>query len=186
MPAKPLSESQKQDASRLRLLYMARKSSLGLSQESIAAAMGFANQSAVSQYFNGRIPLNHTAAIGFARLLHCSVSDFSPTIANELEATKRELNEFVFREDSPTYSLVTAEASLEDEIFWQFEDKEPEHASGRPTAAKPPPLWPFRRIKIERWESLSQDARGYIEAKLETLIEQAEAEAKHSGNRSVA
>lgn len=148
--------------------------------------MGFANQSAVSQYFNGRIPLNHTAAIGFAKLLHCSVSDFSPTIANELEATKRELNEVVRREDSHTFSFMISGDSLDDDIFGQFEDKEPEHASGRPTAAKPPPLWPFRRIKIERWESLSQDARGYIEAKLETLIEQAEAEAKHLGNRSAA
>lgn len=49
-----------------------------------------------------------------------------------------------------------------------------------------PDAWPFQRIKAGRWAALSEGARGYIEAKLETLIEQAEAEAKHSGNRSAA
>jgi transcriptional regulator with XRE-family HTH domain len=91
MPAKELTVTQKQDAARLKLKFDAwklRRKDEGLpaSQEDAAADLGF-GQSALSQYLRGDIPLNPNAAEKFARLLGCSVADFSPDIAAELLKT---------------------------------------------------------------------------------------------------
>jgi len=41
------------------------------------------NQSALSQYLNGKIPLNIEAATKFATLINCPVEDFSATLAQQ-------------------------------------------------------------------------------------------------------
>ncbi|OAT46981.1 helix-turn-helix domain-containing protein [Providencia heimbachae] len=81
MPAKPLTDEQKFDAARLKALFQAQK---GLTQAVLADDLGFANQSAVSQYLNGRIPLNVEVAIKFADRFGCLVSDFSPSLQSEI------------------------------------------------------------------------------------------------------
>lgn len=86
MPAQPLSENQKQDASRLRDIYMDRKRDLGLNQYVLAERCGWNSQGTVSQYLNGKIPLNLEAALCFARELRCSVGDFSPQLGQKLHA----------------------------------------------------------------------------------------------------
>ena len=47
-------------------------------------AYGLGNQANVGHYLNGRSPLNPKAAVAFAAELGCSVSDFSPRVAEEL------------------------------------------------------------------------------------------------------
>lgn len=89
MPAQPLTPAQRDDAMRLKQIYERWKSArrpLGLaaSQEHVAAELGFKSQSSVSQYMNGVIPLNVTAAAAFAEFFKCDVGDFSRDLADEI------------------------------------------------------------------------------------------------------
>jgi transcriptional regulator with XRE-family HTH domain len=49
-----------------------------LTQLDVSKAFGFANQSAVSQYLNARIPLNLETAAKFSKILNVSLTDISP------------------------------------------------------------------------------------------------------------
>lgn len=82
MPAKPLTPEQKADAERLMAIF---KRQQGLTQAVLADELGFSNQSAVSQYLKGKIPLNVDAAIKFATKFGCAVSEFSPLIQAEID-----------------------------------------------------------------------------------------------------
>lgn len=84
MPAQPLSREQRLDADRLKAIYASKKRSLSLTQESLAAACGWESQGTVSQYLNGKIPLNKDAAVKFARHLKVKVEEFSPQLARDL------------------------------------------------------------------------------------------------------
>ena len=89
MPALPLTTEQLADAARLKTLFAAwqkgrREAGLPSSQEALSELLGF-NQSAMSQYLNGRIPLNVDAATKFANLIECQVSDFSASLAAQIE-----------------------------------------------------------------------------------------------------
>jgi len=89
MPALPLTQEQLGDAARLKHLFAAwqkaqRESGLPSSQEAISDLLGF-TQSALSQYLNGRIPLNVEAASKFASLLQTQINTFSPTLAEQLD-----------------------------------------------------------------------------------------------------
>lgn len=100
MPAKPLTPEQKADAARLMGLFenqKAHESKQGkrLTQASLADDLGYATQSAVSQYLKGKVPLNVEAAMKFAARFECRVSEFSPSIQEEIDriadfATKAE------------------------------------------------------------------------------------------------
>jgi transcriptional regulator with XRE-family HTH domain len=87
MPALPLTKEQLDDAARLKehfLKWQKRQKEAGLlsSQEAASEQLGF-NQSSMSQYLNGKIPLNVDAATKFAELMGCRVSDLSPAIAEQ-------------------------------------------------------------------------------------------------------
>lgn len=85
MPAKPLSETQKQDAERLKKIFLARKAEdPTLTQESLAHACGWANQSSSAAYINGKIPLNFDALIKLSEVLKVSVDQISPSLAYRL------------------------------------------------------------------------------------------------------
>lgn len=84
MPAQPLTPEQKADADRLKDIYEAKKEALGLTQDTLAAHCGWSSQGSVSQYLNGKIPLNLPAAIKLASALHCHVQDFSHQLAKAL------------------------------------------------------------------------------------------------------
>jgi len=89
MPAQPLTPAQKADADRLAVLFRAwqqrqKDSRLPFSQEAAAATLGF-GQSALSQYLQGRIPLNVQALVKFARMLGCAPGDISATLAGDIE-----------------------------------------------------------------------------------------------------
>ncbi|MGK5080488.1 LexA family transcriptional regulator [Janthinobacterium sp. HLX7-2] len=87
MPALPLSSEQLADAARLKALFQEwqrsrKESNLPHSQEAAASALGF-GQSALTQYLNGRIPLNVAAGVKLGNLLGVSLSDFSPALAED-------------------------------------------------------------------------------------------------------
>lgn len=54
-----------------------------MSQEVAAERLGF-NQSALSQYLNGKIPLNVDAAAKFSALLGCTIAEFSSRLHDQL------------------------------------------------------------------------------------------------------
>lgn len=91
MPAKPLSANQKREAEQLKVRFnnwcAAHPADDGRkpSQEDMAVKFTF-GQSALSQYLNGKIPLNKEAAVQFATVLGCQVIDFSPSMAVEIAA----------------------------------------------------------------------------------------------------
>lgn len=82
----PPTEEQIQDSIRLRKLFAERA---GMSQLEFGQAYGVGNQGMVWQYLNADKPkgsvLNIFAAIKFADGLHCLVSDFSPSIQEEID-----------------------------------------------------------------------------------------------------
>lgn len=88
MPAKPLTPEQKADAAELMKLFKekaAEEKAGRLTQATLADDLGYTTQSAVSQYLNGKVPLNIDASIKFATRFGCRVSDFSPSIQKEID-----------------------------------------------------------------------------------------------------
>lgn len=81
---KTLTPEQLEDAKRLKALYESKKKSLGITQQNIADALDI-TQGAVGHYLNGRNALNLSAALTFSRLLQVPVSDFSPSLAKEVD-----------------------------------------------------------------------------------------------------
>lgn len=79
---KELTPEQMADATRLKALYESKKKSLGITQQLIADALGI-TQGGVGHYLNGRNSLNVSVASVFAKMLQCSIADFSPTLARE-------------------------------------------------------------------------------------------------------
>ncbi|WP_312385040.1 LexA family protein [Atlantibacter subterraneus] len=80
---KPLSAEQVEDALRLKSIYESKKNELGLSQESVADALGV-SQSAIASILNGVNALNAGNAAALAKILRVGVEDFSPSIAAEI------------------------------------------------------------------------------------------------------
>lgn len=53
-------------------------------QAEFGELFGIGNQSAVSQFLNGKTPLSLEAAAGFAKGLGCQIADFSPRLASKV------------------------------------------------------------------------------------------------------
>lgn len=93
MPAKPLTEEQKQDAERLKAAFSSfqtRRRSEGKphTQLALEEELGL-KQSAMSQYLNGDIPLNAVALAKFCRLMDEKPERISPSIyRGELERSR--------------------------------------------------------------------------------------------------
>jgi transcriptional regulator with XRE-family HTH domain len=101
MPAKPLSAEQLEDAARLRALFSKwqdrqRKSLQPGSQEAAAQLLGF-NQSALSQYLSGRIPLNTPVLAKLCALLETTPDSISPSLAEQ----QRHLGALLSMEPAP-------------------------------------------------------------------------------------
>lgn len=82
MKKRPLSQTQIEDAQRLKALYDLKKKDLGISQEVVADRLGV-SQSAVAQIFTGTNALNLKRASELAALLEVRIEDFSPSLAKE-------------------------------------------------------------------------------------------------------
>ncbi len=117
MPALPLSPEQKEDARRLFRLYEKwksdqRQAGARASQEMVAAALGFASQSAVSQYIKGGIPLNQDAVAKFAKFFGVSPAEISPTISSQMAAIAEAVaGDITDTSDHAPIRLVDAKAS---------------------------------------------------------------------------
>jgi transcriptional regulator with XRE-family HTH domain len=110
MPAQPLTKEQLEDAVRLKERFLAwqrarKEAGLPSSQEAVSELLGF-NQSSMSQYLNGKIPLNFAAATKFASVLECSIAEFSRTLAQQ--ATK--FLAAALPSDAPIYDTRAADA----------------------------------------------------------------------------
>lgn len=74
-----------EEARKLKEIYKERKSkNPSLTQEHIADLCEWSGQSVVSQYLNGRIPLNLPALLKFSSVLHFDLADVSPRLAGQL------------------------------------------------------------------------------------------------------
>lgn len=74
-----------EEARKLKEIYKERKrNDPSLTQEHIADLCEWSGQSVVSQYLNGRIPLNLPALLKFSRVLKFELKDVSPRIAGQL------------------------------------------------------------------------------------------------------
>ncbi len=80
-----LTQQDTQNAARLKQIWNDNKDRLSLTQEKAADALGYATQGAVSQYLNGRVPLNIEATIRFASLLGVAPEDIRPDLSDLLK-----------------------------------------------------------------------------------------------------
>lgn len=79
----PLSPTPEEDAKRLRSLFNERAA---MTQAEFGERFGIGNQGAIWQYLNNRRPLNISAAQKFAEGLGVRIEDFSPSIAQAVQA----------------------------------------------------------------------------------------------------
>ena len=79
-----LTDEELLDAQRLKKVWDQKSASLSLTQLSVSKTFGFANQSAVSQYLNARIPLNLEAAAKFSKVLNVPLEEISPRHAKSV------------------------------------------------------------------------------------------------------
>jgi len=83
-----LTEQEVEDQKKLRDLWESKREDLRLTQREAAAQFGYKNQAAVSQYLNGKIPLNLETVIKFANLLKVRIEEISPRFANSIPTTE--------------------------------------------------------------------------------------------------
>lgn len=73
-------QSESRAVQRILSIYNRLKKEEGLNQTILAQRMGLKQQSAISQYFLGKVPLNMTAVVNFAQALNVSPSDIYPEL----------------------------------------------------------------------------------------------------------
>ena len=71
---------------RLNSIYKQVREKTGLNQTTLANRMGLKQQSAVSQYFHAKVPLNSTAVLNFAQALGVSPMDIYPEMMSPVRA----------------------------------------------------------------------------------------------------
>lgn len=91
MKNKALEQWQVDDAKRLKSAWLSAKSeNPNFTQEYAADEFGWRSQASVSQYINGRIPLNIEALTKFANLLGVSPASISPRLAERMHVASRD------------------------------------------------------------------------------------------------
>jgi transcriptional regulator with XRE-family HTH domain len=73
-------EAESRAIQRILSIYNRLKADEGLNQTLLAQKMGLKQQSAISQYFLGKVPLNMTAVVNFAQAMNVSPSDIYPEL----------------------------------------------------------------------------------------------------------
>jgi phage repressor protein C with HTH and peptisase S24 domain len=110
----PLADWQKEDSARLKAIFQEKRTALKLTQEKIASELGEGvTQGAVSHFMNQRTALSIRAATVFARMLNVPVSDFSPTLAGQIEAMASTLD--TGKPNPRTWGCEAANTPLPDE-----------------------------------------------------------------------
>jgi transcriptional regulator with XRE-family HTH domain len=75
-----LSDEERAESARLKAIYRRKKKSLGITQEKLAAQMGFATQGAVSHYMNSVIAMSNEVVLRFAHHLDVDPREIRPDI----------------------------------------------------------------------------------------------------------
>lgn len=75
-----ITEEDIQVANRLKRIWDAKKGQLGLSQEKAAGILGFSTQAAISQFLNGKAPLNTENILKFSALLKVAPEEINQNI----------------------------------------------------------------------------------------------------------
>ncbi len=104
----PLSKEQIADAARLKTLWQAKKSALGLTQEKAAEKLGGISQGGVSHYLNGINALNLSAAVVFAEMLQIPVGHFSPSLEAERQRLALDVDK-TLETESPEFKRLVKE-----------------------------------------------------------------------------
>jgi transcriptional regulator with XRE-family HTH domain len=81
-----LTDSERADAARLKAIYARKKAEAGLTQEKLAALMGFSTQSAVSHYLTGFIAMSSEVVFKFAHHLGVDPTEIRPDIWEKIQA----------------------------------------------------------------------------------------------------
>lgn len=76
-----LTKEEREDARRLKQIWLSKQEALNLSQVKAAKELGYNSQGAISQYINGKVSLNFQAAAKFAKLLRVEIKDIAPRFA---------------------------------------------------------------------------------------------------------
>lgn len=79
----------------LKRIWLSKKSELGLTQEKLAAKIGWKTQGAVTSYLNGRIPLNTDAKVKFSEALGVDTKEIDPNFLAEKKTTPTNSMEFM-------------------------------------------------------------------------------------------
>lgn len=85
MKKRPLTDEEKAECSKLKAIYISKRRELGLTQEALAQDLEM-SQAGLSMYLNGVNALNMEFAIKISRALRVPIDEFSPRIAQELNA----------------------------------------------------------------------------------------------------
>lgn len=102
----------KQAAARLKKLWNEKKEALSLTQEKAAEELGFNTQGAVSQYLNGKVPLNTDTIIKFAKILHVSPEAIKPELSSLLKYVRETNSDSNTPTQQPEISITNRELAL--------------------------------------------------------------------------
>lgn len=120
-PAK-VTDEHRAEAARLKALYAKKKD--GRSQAEFGADFGIGSQSVVWQYLNARMPLNLSAATGFAKGLKCELGAFSPRLASEAQAIAQQHVKNGSNGTKPTLLTLLELSKEEQQLVALFRDLE--------------------------------------------------------------
>ncbi|AXF76085.1 XRE family transcriptional regulator [Erwinia tracheiphila] len=121
-----ITEEDIQTAVRLKRIWDMKKDQLGLSQEKAAGFFGFSTQAAISQFLNGKVPLNTENILKFSSLLNVAPEDITPRIgpllahireSNVAPCTNYQVNQYEY----PLYTSVQAGAFTESETVMPYD-----------------------------------------------------------------
>lgn len=100
---------------KLKAIWIEKKKDLGLTQALAGEKMGFASHSTVGEYINGTIPLNLTAAIGFARILEVPLDSIweGDPLSEFIHFSASEVEDLVLRTLSEDEQLALAARIIE-------------------------------------------------------------------------
>ncbi|MDH0085297.1 LexA family transcriptional regulator [Stutzerimonas stutzeri] len=121
---KTFKDIQANEANKLKAIYEARKQAdPKLTQDVLAEQAGWSGQSVVSQYLNGRIPLNLPALLKFSSILGFDPKDVSPRLMDHLDhiSPASGAHNLVMLSAEENRSLYQPEASLAKESIAPIE-----------------------------------------------------------------
>jgi len=113
----------------LRDIWERKKDELGLTQEKLAAKIGWKTQAAVTSYLNGRIPLNTDAKRKFAKALNVHVSEIDPDLQELIDNSPKTAKDYIdtYRESLmklPPSELLKLSGGIETYILEAVKEQE--------------------------------------------------------------